>query len=875
MALLSRFRSRRPEWQHKDAEVRAAAVRRFGPEQQELLLAIARNDADARVRRIAVRKLNDPVILAELAQRDLDVSVREDAGEMLLRLALESTEDTLAAAALEGLSDTKDLAAVARSARSRAARRLALGRLRDSRVIGAVAKTADDPETRLAALEAVQDSLLLADIATKSEHKDVAVAAVARIADRELLEAVAARARNKAAARQARAALGARAALAPPPEPSKDEGAEAVSPAGAQLPTPDDEARAEPDQVAAVRLSLCETVESLSGEEALLRLEAVRSQWEELPLPTGPEGDAFGRRFEEASRSCRERYEKWSAVSVLRKRREELCHELERLAESGDVSQGRLAGSEVKRAWMALPSAGPIDSDLAERFRLSEAALLTREARLREEKARERRENLARLDTLCGKALALAGSETPTLRESQAALREVKTALENPGPLPGPRETQAMLGRLRQARAALFPRIQELLEADEWTRWANLSRQEELCQEAEALVRLEDPEAAERQLRELEARWKEARQAPQGQGEVLWNRFKAARDNVEARLSAHLSTRAEEALANLRRREALCAQAEALADSTDWLKTAQALQKLQGEWKTIGPVPKGKGKVLWERFRRACDQFFGRRKQDLSRRRHEWSANLQRKEALCAEAEAVAQSTDWERAAAEIKRLQTEWKNVGPVRKNRSEAVWQRFRGACSAFFERYRQRDALDRAEGVAQREALISELEGLSSPEAPPDLGERVKTILGHWSQAGSVSNDALGVEERFGRARDRLLETHPEGFRGTELDPEANRVKMDRLCARVEALLLPDSERDASSLVDRLREALASNTIGGRTEVEARWRTAAAEVEVAQQAWNRLSPVRGPVGQALAERFERACRRFAAQRQERARA
>ena len=96
------------------------------------------------------------------------------------------------------------------------------------------------------------------------------------------------------------------------------------------------------------------------------------------------------------------------------------------------------------------------------------------------------------------------------------------------------------------------------------------------------------------------------------------------------------------------------------------------------------------GKAVWERFRSACDRFFTRRQEDLKRRKDEWASNLARKEALCAQAEALAESSDWNASAATLKKLQAEWKTVGPVRKAKSEVVWQRFREACDRFFERY-----------------------------------------------------------------------------------------------------------------------------------------------------------------------------------------
>src|SRR4029434_554272 len=92
-------------------------------------------------------------------------------------------------------------------------------------------------------------------------------------------------------------------------------------------------------------------------------------------------------------------------------------------------------------------------------------------------------------------------------------------------------------------------------------------------------------------------------------------------------------------------------------------------------------------------------------------------------------AEAVAESTDWEPAAAEIKKLQAEWKTIGPVKKTRAEAIWQRFRSACDHFFARYAQRHDIAREERVTAREVMCAGLEALASVtshESPVDSPE-----------------------------------------------------------------------------------------------------------------------------------------------------
>ena len=368
---------------------------------------------------------------------------------------------------------------------------------------------------------------------------------------------------------------------------------------------------------------------------------------------------------------------------------------------------------------------------------------------------------------------------------------------------------------------------------------------------------------------------------PRAQGEALWRRFKTAHDEVWARCEAHFAAQAGVRADNLARKIALCERAEAHAGSTNWIQTADEIKKLQGEWKTIGPVTRGQEKTIWERFRSACDQFFTRRHADLAHRKAMWGENLAKKDALCAKAEALAESTDWEAAATEIKRLQSEWKTIGPVKKTRSEAIWQRFRAACDHFFIRYAQRHDIARGERVAAREAIVAELEALAgiSEEAPADLLAKVRSLRGRWQSelaARGVDRErAAALDQRFAEAFNGVLARWPAAFGGTDLDPDANRKRMEALVKRMEDLASSlagpaISAADASvspttRLAAMLKEALAANTIGGKADEDSRLRAAAEEMRQAQQSFSRIGVVPDSERRALTDRFQRAIKRI----------
>jgi hypothetical protein len=462
-------------------------------------------------------------------------------------------------------------------------------------------------------------------------------------------------------------------------------------------------------------------------------------------------------------------------------------------------------------------------------------------------------------------------------------MKEVKLAVGTMGPLPNKQDREDLMVRLQAVRTSLTPRIQELREAEEWKRWANDQVQEELCTKMEALVPLADtdPEKASNEMRTLQERWKPVAAAPRSQAEALWTRFKTAQEQVYEKCKDFFAQQASERVENLKNKEALCARAESMAESTDWVKTAEAMKGLQAEWKAVGPVTRGNEKAVWERFRAACDKFFTRRQEDLKQRKQDWTENLKRKEALVAEAKQLSESTEWEQAASRIKRLQAEWKTIGPVKKSKSDAIWSEFRAACDLFFERFKNRDQVALQGKMADRESAVTELEALLPPAdaadvpQPDDLYAKVQAARARWVQGPELPRHTLApLAERVNGALFALVTRWPNAFKGTDIDPELTKGKLEKLIAKVEKLLPTESAEPAKNLspaellARQWREALAANTMGAgasRQAEDARQRAAEQEVRSAQAAWARMGPLAPEERKPLQDRFDRAVRKF----------
>jgi hypothetical protein len=879
LSILDRFR-RQPEWKSPDSAVRAAAVRRMAPaEHHDLLVDMARADADPQVRRAAVRKLGEPAIVVERARSDEDEGVREAALDTLLDIAL-GANAAAAEEAAAALEHPRHLSALARDAVIESVRANAVRRLSNDRALTGLARHAEDPDVRREAVARVTDEAALLEIALKSEHKDAAVAAVERLADRDSLES-AAQARNKAAAKRARAIADERW----PREATPTAAPAAVPPAA--IAVDDQEAARYDDLLArqteeaeqraarvAARVALCEAVDVLGADENPKRLDDAAFAWAALPALDGVEGESLGRRFEAAADAWRKRREGWDGTQARRARMDAVCADLEAIAEIADAAEAERRQAEVRKAWTGLQSLEGVDADLQERYARAVARLEVLQADARREVTKREEQGLARIQGLCVQAERLAIAPSPSLKECERTLREARAALDEPAPGSPKRDREALLSRLKAARATLYTRVQELRETEDWKRWANLGVQEDLCKEAEALVQENDLPKAARLLRDLDERWKQASQAPKAQAEPLWQRFRAARAQVRARCAVHFAEVRAARAENVKKKETLIAEAESLAESTDWARTAERLRAMQGEWRATGPVARAKSEELWARFRAAGGRFFARQKEDRTRRRGERAKNLERKQALCVEAEALADSSEWDRVASEMKRLQSEWRSTGSVAKDKAEALSLRFRQAGDRFFERYKNRDALEAAARIAEREALCVGLEALaaSGAEGGESIAERVRAAQTAWKSAPALASaQASGLQARFAAAVEAVVDAWPDAFKDTDLDAAANRARLEALCATVEAMAAKDAAKPASAaaspaavLAERWREALAANTMGARVDESAIKRERKDKVESARAAWSRVGPVGSSDRERLNARFRDACRR-----------
>ena len=909
----------------EDSSVRRAAVGRLSD--VDTLVSILSSDGDELVRAEAASVVRHLVIEAEetaTGERGLRSLTDE---RDLIAVARSARLETVSRAALSKLSDPRALAAVARRANRIEIATEALARLDDRVELQSVVVKTDDKVIAVAAFERLASGQLSRDmletIAKRAKQKAIARRAKAALA--ALDEALGATAPNldhtvlceQLEALTAEDSLSrGRAALDSLLQrwAQLDDTAETALTtrfANARRQVETHLATLEAEQLATLKVqqeredaltarrSLCERVEQLGGADVPGQLPQLRAEWVALPEvtagPSAEEMTGLRRRFEAGLAACEGRHERWMTCQASVGQLETFIGEMEQLLEPGSERGGREWWPEAEKTWRDLMNAvrsdvSPADSQTETRV----AVLLTRkeivdarrragDIEARTERIRQADENLTRLKQRCDTIEEMVASEKLQLPAAERQLRALREAREQTGPLPSRRDREAITRRLRHAHTRLVGRVRELRDFADWQRWANLGVQEDLCRQMETLADASDADDVARRFRDIMTRWRQASHVPKGQGRELWERFKVAHDVVYPRFQAHQVAQTEKLKANLEHRLKIVEEAEKLASSTDWFKTVHRITELQADWKAGGPVPRRQQKDLWTRFRVACSTFFDRRKADLAQRKQEWAHNLELKEALCSRVEALAETEDAASATQRVKEAQAEWKKIGPVRRTRSDAVWQRFRASCDTVFERARSAEREAVADLAAVREGICAELEALLPggevvDSAPDGLAEKVRDLQQRWRQSADVPQVLRRrLAARFGQGISRIVDAYPAVFRGTELDPSRQLKRLEKLCEQVEALIDRETmdvqeASPAEILAAKWRDALANNLMGVRVDEATKRRVAVDEVSRLQAERRRLGQLPGEEGRRLAERFQHACDRVLRQAQPR---
>lgn len=277
----------------------------------------------------------------------------------------------------------------------------------------------------------------------------------------------------------------------------------------------------------------------------------------------------------------------------------------------------------------------------------------------------------------------------------------------------------------------------------------NLEIKTHLCEQAEALINDEDIVGAFRQLQQLHNEFREAGPVAPELREEVWTRFKTASTTVNRRHQEHFESKKERERINLEQKTAICEEIEAmnLDEFTSyqmWNNATQKVLEMQARWKEIGFAPQKMNLKIFERFRFACDEFFRCKSEFFKSVKSTLAENLEKKRALCEQAEALKESEEWKETADKLTKLQKEWKEIGPVTQKYSDALWKRFVSACDEFFERRNKATSSQRSveqENLKSKREVIAKIKAIDETLPEDEQIKSLNALTAEWNSIGFV--------------------------------------------------------------------------------------------------------------------------------------
>ena len=381
-----------------------------------------------------------------------------------------------------------------------------------------------------------------------------------------------------------------------------------------------------------------------------------------------------------------------------------------------------------------------------ESFKAEMGIVRERRAKIFKEQEAEKQENLTKKLAIidCIKAMVTTPDEANKNYKEFKALQEQWREIKNV-----PADKANELWRNYQLYVEQFYDMLRLnSEARELDFKKNLEAKTRLCEIAENLANEDDVISAFHQLQKLHQEYREIGPVAKEQREEIWNRFKAASSVINKRHQAHFEgVRAKEE-DNLARKTVLCEKVEAIAaeenkGSGDWEKHTKQIIDLQTEWKTIGFAPQKMNVKIFERFRAACDDFFGRKAAYFKGLKETFKENADKKRALIDKAKALQDSTDWKSTGDKFIALQKEWKTIGMVPKKLGDQLWAEFLAACNTFFEARNAAGAGQRGEereNLEKKQAIVEQLKAITE-ETGDDLADKVQKLVEEYNAVGHV--------------------------------------------------------------------------------------------------------------------------------------
>ncbi|MBN2444146.1 MAG: DUF349 domain-containing protein [Spirochaetales bacterium] len=468
------------------------------------------------------------------------------------------------------------------------------------------------------------------------------------------------------------------------------------------------------------------------------------------------------------------------------KKKEEICSHLNELLKE-PVTQGTIDRfSELRNEWK---NTGPIPehdkNNLWKQYRTLCKEIYDRNLEFYKDKEKKKEENLKIKEALCLEIESLTVPED--WNESTNFVIKIQKGWDAIGQVPRDK-SDALWERFQNACRDFFKRRKQFYNEIKVLQQENLDKKKELCERVEVLKSSTKWKETSSEIKQIQKEWASIGPVHWKKEKSLWEKFRGACDYFFMAQKMHFDELEKQRPENLKKKEELCVILENLHTIPENEHYGTIIH-VQEEWKKIGPVPRDMEDTIWKRFRKPIDLYFEKRTGQQAAAKSSKDHNKVLKENLCIEAEEMSTSSDWRNTTEKFKELQKKWKEIGPAERGEDQALWQRFRTACDAFFDRlndYREGNKKEKEHNFEQKLDLCIQAEIISGipltkeqeeeraqwqlkklsenfwfkvvddSDKWEDRAERIKELQREWKEIGPVSSsDSDKIWKRFQKA------------------------------------------------------------------------------------------------------------------------
>ena len=341
----------------------------------------------------------------------------------------------------------------------------------------------------------------------------------------------------------------------------------------------------------------------------------------------------------------------------------------------------------------------------------------------------------------------------------------------------------------------------EQQQKEEQAREENALRKEALLERLQAMIDSADVEQASyNDFKALQQEWKNIGEVPATKVSDLWKRYQTLTERFYDILKLNIEFREYDFKKNLEAKTRLCEAAERLAEEEDAISAFHQLQKLHQEFREIGPVARELREEVWTRFKEASTVVNKRHQQHFEELKQRENDNLEKKTALCEKVESIDVATletyaQWNDKTQEVIALQEEWKTIGYAPQKMNNKIFERFRAACDAFFQRKAEfykgmKDNL--ATNLEKKIALCEKAEALQDSSEWKATAVKLTALQREWKSIGAVpKKQSDAIWKRFNAACDAFFEKRKAATSSQRTEEQENLAKKRAIIEQLSAI------------------------------------------------------------------------------------